>query len=307
MPPDRRLRAILLVALVLLALPVSMLVIADRSPGSVPSVAPHEPRHDTGGSHSPTTSMRNAVVAPTDPNRADNGCGFSLDTGTALAPVGHCTVLEIGDSLGNDLGWGLARELPTGSGVELTQLDKSSTGLANSSFYDWPTQLATDLNLYHPQLVIVCLGGNDEQGMTVDGSVVQFSTTAWESAYLARVEQLIDEATAHGAFVLWVGLPIMQQPSYGQGVEILNSIYQQAVASHSKASFVSTWSLLANPEGEYEPTAIVNGAPATLREPDGIHYSLSGENVIATYVLEEIASIYHVQLLPDSPAMITGW
>jgi hypothetical protein len=216
-------------------------------------------------------------------------------------------VLEIGDSLGNDLGWGLARVLPTGSGLQLDQLDTSATGLVNTSFYDWPTRLEADIAQYHPQLVIVSLGGNDEQGMVQDGSVLQFPTAAWQDAYLARVDQIINEATADGAFVLWVGLPIMQQPSYSQGIATLNSLYQEAASLSPRASFISTWSLFANPAGDFASTAMVNGVAATLREPDGIHYSLAGENVIATYVTEEIASIYHVQLVPGSPSSITGW
>jgi hypothetical protein len=51
----------------------------------------------------------------------------------------------------------------------------------------------------------------------------------------------------------------------------------------------------------------VNGNPENLREPDGIHYSFTGEDVIATYVIDEIASIFHVQLAPTNPAVITGW
>ena len=60
----------------------------------------------------------------------------------AVRAVGHCTVLEIGDSLGNDLGWGLARELGGERGLTLVQADRSSTGLVTTWFYDWPRHLA---------------------------------------------------------------------------------------------------------------------------------------------------------------------
>jgi uncharacterized protein len=216
-------------------------------------------------------------------------------------------VLEIGDSLGNDLGWGLARQVAPTSGLNLIQLDNSATGLANSSFYDWPAQLAVDLRQYHPQLVLVCIGGDDEQGMSVDGSAVQFPTPSWKTAYLARVRQVVSEATGSGAFVLWIGMPIMQQPSYSQGMQILNTLYLAGVTSEAKATFVPTWSLFSNTQGAFQSSAVVNGAWTALRQADGIHFSLAGEDVISTYVLRKMASIYHVQLVPTEPSVINSW
>jgi hypothetical protein len=100
---------------------------------------------------SPGSGTRAAAhaVAPAAANvvRESGGCEQSLSAGAPVMSVGSCTVLEIGDSLGNDLGWGLARELPSGSSLKLVQLDKSSTGLANAGDYDSPTELPTDLGL----------------------------------------------------------------------------------------------------------------------------------------------------------------
>src|SRR5438270_8423849 len=74
----------------------------------------------------PTTIPSPPSTRPT--HRAD-GCGLSLASGAPVSPVGHCTILEIGDSLGNDLGWGLTRHLAAGTGLSLVQLDRSATGL----------------------------------------------------------------------------------------------------------------------------------------------------------------------------------
>ena len=267
------------------------------------------PLAQTGHDKAPVQTSAPHAVGPASANvvREFGGCELSVSAGAPVVPVGSCTVLEIGDSLGNDLGWGLARELPSGSSLNLVQLDKSATGLANAGYYDWPTELETDLGLYHPQLVLICLGGNDEQGMEVDGSAIQFPSPAWTAAYLTRVRQLITEATASGALVMWVGMPVMEDPDYSQGMEILNSLYQQGVRADPNAAFVSTWQLFSNPEGAYQAVADVNGIPENLREPDGIHYSFTGEDVIATYVIDEIAANFHVQLTPTNPAVITDW
>ena len=274
------------------------------------------PRPDTalsvGDANAVSTTTATSVPSapPTSPPprvQVSGGCGFSVSPGAAPAPVGTCTVLEIGDSLGNDLGWGLARQVGPTSGLDLVQVDKSATGLANSSFYNWPAELSVDLNEYHPQLVLVSLGGNDEQGLDVDGSAVGFRTPAWDAAYLERIQEVVSEATAVGAYVMWVGLPVMEQPSYSAGIETLNFLYQTALARTPTASFVSTWSLFANPQGLFQTEAVVNGTATTLRQSDGVHYSEAGEAVIATYVVDRMAQIYHVRLAPLAPAVITSW
>lgn len=267
--------------------------------------------HATGATpvsiRSTTSTSLGATTSTVGRAQVSHSCGFSLSGRASPAPVGQCTVLEIGDSLGNDLGWGLARQLGPASGLDLVQVDKSASGLANSSFYDWPAQLAVDLGQYHPQLVLVSLGGNDEQGLEVDGSAVQFPSPAWQTAYVARVRQLVSEATAAGAYVLWVGLPVMQQGSYSAGIEILNSLYQRALAPTPTASFISTWSVFANPQGAFQPEAVVDGTPALLRQSDGVHYSEAGEAVIATYAIRQMALLYHVPLVPLDPAVISSW
>lgn len=254
----------------------------------------------------PKTTVPGAVSGPVGVLGAAGGCGLSL-VARVTAAVGHCTVLEIGDSLGNDLGWGLRRELAAASGLDLVQLDKSASGLANTGFYNWPAQLGADLRRYRPQLVVASLGGDDEQGMNVGGSAVQFGTAAWSAAYSARVRHLISEATASGAYLLWVGLPVMQPPYYDRGVALLDSLFRQAVASEPDATYVSTAALFSNPQGAFQSSAFVNGQPAALRQSDGIHYSFVGEDVLATYVIREMALIYHVTLAATNPAVITGW
>ena len=329
---DWHLRVVLLVVLAGLAY-TALIVTATRSPARTPAALRHSTRRHrphTTTSTTPTTTVPGALTGTVTRPRAGGGCGFSLlgqaqprptghakrhhgaasvttTTTLATAPVGHCTVLEIGDSLGNDLGWGIGRHVTASSGLKLVQKDVSSTGLAVPSFFNWQATLAADLRTYHPQLVLICLGGNDQQGIVVDGNVVQFPAAAWQHAYLARVRSLVTEAVDAGAYVAWVGLPIMQQPSYSQGARILDTLYQEGTTSAPNATYISTWSLFSNPQGTFQSNAEVNGAPTTLRQSDGIHYSFAGEDVIATYVLREMALIYHVQLVPTDPTTITSW
>jgi hypothetical protein len=288
------------------------------TPPTVVTLPPTTTTNKTGttttGSTTPptTTTVPGAFSGPVTSSTASGGCGFALappaaSAGAAPRPVGRCTVLEVGDSLGADLGYGISDQLPVNSGLNMQLYDRASTGLANSWFFNWPVNLQTDLSKVHPQLVIVLLGGNDQQGMTVNGNVVSFPSPAWEKDYIDYIRQVTAEVTNTGAYLMWVGLPIMQPFSYNQGAAILNELYKEAVPSEPDATFVPVWSLLANPSGQFQMQAAVNGQETTLRSSDGIHFSFAGEAVLATYILREMAKIYHVALAPTSPSVVTSW
>jgi len=219
--------------------------------------------------------------------------------------IGHCTALEIGDSLGNDLGWGLARELASTHALKLMQEDKSASGLVTTWFYNWHQHLKTLLRQHHPDLVIVCVGGDDEQGMKVNGHVYSFDSPPWRARYSALIRQIDTMTTRAGSYVLWVGLPVMAPNIYNQGVVMLNSLYRSVAATVPGVTYLPSWALFANKRGQFEMAAPVNHVSAVLRSSDGIHLSYVGENVFATFVANEIATIYHVELRPSQPDFIT--
>src|ERR1039458_7721737 len=119
--------------------------------------------------------------------------GGATTTSTSVpttSPIGRCTVLEIGDSLGNDLGWGIARQLGHNHEVRLVQADKSSSGLLTPWFYDWPQKEKVLLAQYKPQLVIITFGANDEQNLRVNGHVLAFGSAPWVTAYTNIVTKM---------------------------------------------------------------------------------------------------------------------
>jgi hypothetical protein len=271
----------------------------------------------------PTTAATHAlapdhpIVNPGSLDQRARGCGFhvtpsstttnsTITTAKRVVGLGHCTILEIGDSLGNDLGWGLARELDPTSGLRLVQLDKSSSGLAAGWFYNWHHHLAADLGRYHPNLVIICLGANDEQAIAVKGVSQAFGSASWAAAYQPRVRELVTLAVKSGSYVLWVGLPIVQPPHYRSGVNFLNLQYREVVTKIPGATFQPTWRLLADAQGRFRAGARVNGVEAAIRASDGIHFTVYGEDVFSTFVAHQITSIYHVPLRLHAPMIING-
>ena len=312
--------------------------VVHSNAGSASSLNSHANRVALSVKSQPTTSAPSALArsarsktstskVPLDIPVADNaafrppsrGCGFTpvsalvrtgaTSTSTTTphhAPfaLGHCRLLEIGDSLGDDLEYGIRHELQFTPGLKLIQRNKTSTGLSASWFYNWPAHLKSDLHDYHPNLVVIMFGANDEQALNVDGVSQPFGSPKWRSAYIARVRRIDRMVTKAGAYAFWVGLPIAAPKSYSQGLRALNDIYVQVATSTPGVTFQPMWHLLSTKSGNYRGGAVVNNVQSALRLSDGIHFTSTGELVIGTFVARQLATVYNVNLRPEEPAYI---
>jgi hypothetical protein len=88
------------------------------------------------------------VVGHVQAPRAKDMVTTTTTEGPAFAPLRPTTasplrVLEIGDSLGIDLGDQLQSQFDATGLVTTTVAALGDTGLANLSYYDWPAQLVT--------------------------------------------------------------------------------------------------------------------------------------------------------------------
>jgi hypothetical protein len=220
-------------------------------------------------------------------------------TATTAAPIatsgGKATVLEVGDSLGIDLGWGMQWALTNDGNVTLVQDAKGDSGLSNVGYYDWPSVLQSEVQATHPQVVVVFLGANDWQGFTDNGQVLEPGTPGWTAAYAQRVGTMMSEATSAGARVLWVGMPIMGPSSFSGEMQTLDGIYQSEAAKHPGATYYSSWSLFSTPSGQFNGgTTDVAGTASPLRDSDGIHLATGGEDLLGSAVVKELKSLYRL-------------
>lgn len=309
------------------ALRTALTVVIFATPLAAVAVAPSGAVATTSrnlarvATESTRVSPRNKPTStPTDIPVADQahfgpprrGCNFlpaSARTSAAQpAPLalGRCRVLEIGDSLGDDLGFGLYKELSGTRGLTMYVKDKSSTGLSASWFYNWPQHFKKFLAQDRPNLVVAVFGANDEQALAVKGVSQPFGSSGWRTAYVARVKRIDDIANKAGCYVLWVGTPIVQPNGYRQGLYALNAIYQKIATSTPGVTFQPSWKLFATNGGDYRGGAMVNHQSDGLRLSDGIHFNSTGELVWGTFVARQIASIYNVKIWPHAPKTIDG-
>ena len=209
----------------------------------------------------------------------------------------HLVLLKIGDSLGEELGFGLRDVLGSNPYVTVLQDAVGDSGLSRPDFYNWPIHLKQELAQFHPNAVIVMLGGDDGQGFVSGGRTVYFGTSLWRSIYAQRVATMMAEATSAGAHVIWVGLPIMSSPSFSAEMALMNTIYATEAAKHPDVTFVPTWRLFANRLGQYSAYLVgPTGSLELMRNPDGIHFSGAGEDRLATAVVGAMERAWKIRL-----------
>ena len=213
------------------------------------------------------------------------------------SPTHHLTLLKIGDSLGEELGFGLRDAIGANPNVTLIQDAVGDTGLARPDYYNWPVHLASELAQYHPRAVIVMLGGDDGQGFVDQGRTVYFGSSLWHTIYTERVNTMMNEALAAGSHVIWVGLPIMGPGVLAQEMAQMNSIYAAEAGLHPGVTFVPTWSLFASSSGRYSAYLPgPNGQMVLMRNPDGVHFSGAGADRLANAVVNSMDGAWKIHL-----------
>jgi hypothetical protein len=298
MPPDpsryalrrqrqRRRRLVAIAGLVLVCLvAVAVVVLLPKSKPAPTSDASTQASQGTGGSS--VTKATSKSTTTTDP---DAGLP-ALGTPTAARPL---RVLEIGDSLGEDLGFRLQADLPATGVATITMDSQGDTGLSNQGYYNWPAQLQVDLATSHPQIVVIFLGANDGQGFDVNGVAEEYGSPEWISVYTQRVDELLQESNRAGARVVWVGMPLMQDSSLSSEMVELDSIYEQQAAKFPGTLYLSSDPVLC-PDGQFTFSVTTSSGSQVIRTPDGVHLTTPGAELVAQAVISGIDARWHLTL-----------
>ena len=251
--------------------------------GTLPSLAlPVSPR-------SPARAVNVALArAPRTMHPRTAPLGAPTPSGNGVLQKGG-TVLVVGDSISFDLGQALSAQLAQ-TPLLVRNQGKPTSGLAVPAFYDWPAKLGRFLNLYHPQVVVVLLGANDDQGLYANGHAAAFASTEWQREYARRVNLLVAETKSAGAQLLWLSPPQMQDPTYDGYVSYVAGVARQAVMSSGFGTWVSTRNVLTTTPGQFQLTGVVNGTVQQIRYADGIHPTTAGSALLASFVVKLLRS-----------------
>lgn len=184
------------------------------------------------------------------------------------------------------------------TGVVDTELDyQIATGLARPDYFDWPGRLKGASDLMDPDVMVIILGSNDTQGLiNPDGEVYQPVSDGWKDEYRRRVAGTMALIEKPGRLVVWVGLPPMRDDGLSASLMAMNDIYREEAAHHPGFIYVDSRDVLSE-GGRYAAYLPDGGGHVELvREPDGVHLTRAGGNILADRVLSVINQ--HVTLTP---------
>ena len=194
-----------------------------------------------------------------------------------------------GDSISRDLGEGLARVSP----ADLVRIDldpRPATGLSRPDFFDWAQHLAGVLTESLPDVIVVLFGANDFQNVEHEGVILDRFGDEWLELYRARVDRIMTLLSQPDTQTVWVGQPPVREPRLSGGLERLNTVYEDVAADHPRVSYVDTWALFSDGEGDYADE--IDGV--RLRREDGVHLTIDGGNRLAAAVWDVIGPAWGV-------------
>ncbi|WP_419932824.1 DUF459 domain-containing protein [Candidatus Poriferisodalis sp.] len=174
--------------------------------------------------------------------------------------------------------------------IEASTEHQLSSGLSRPDFYDWPTRIVEVMAAEDPDAVVLMFGGNDAQAIVVDGQIARRFSDAWVAEYSARVGHVMDLVTTDPDRVLiWVGQPIMEDPTYDSRMQQVNEIFRAEAAKRDRVHYVDTRNLFRGPNGGFSRyVADADGQLADVRLTDGVHLSTLGGRWLSQVLLDEL-------------------
>jgi len=207
-------------------------------------------------------------------------------------------VMVIGDFMGSALADGLEIAFAPDAGIVIDTRTDGSSGLVRTDHLDWPQTLTTYIGEVKPTLIVIMLGANDRQQMSIDGKKEKFQTEAWNAEYEKRIAQIIEIASQNKTPFLWVGLPAFSSPSLSADAATLNNFYR-AKSEMAGGEFIDIWDGFADENGKFIASGSdINGQPVRLRGSDGLSFTKSGKRKLAFYVEKSIRKLIGVGGVP---------
>ena len=200
-------------------------------------------------------------------------------------------VLVTGDSLSTYVAEQMD-QLGHGAGlVRIKGVWADGTGLSNPSFYNWQKAARSGVRKYHPEIVVMVIGGNDGWNMKdPSGRVVRVGTDDWVDEYARRVAAIMRTYLAGGVqAVYWSGPPMARDGLWNRLYGKVNSAAARAAASVARTQYVDLYRGTAV-DGHYaEKVPFGSRLIQHARQPDGVHWTLDGSLLPASLELAAIS------------------
>lgn len=199
-------------------------------------------------------------------------------------------VLFAGDSLMQGVAPYVKKMLFKQYKIESLDLSKQSTGLAYPNAFNWPKTINENL-IADPsiKLLVIFIGANDPWDFPIKGyaKYAKFKSALWEEHYRLRIESILNSAIEHEVQVLWLAAPCMRKSKLNDGMVYLNNLYESEIEKVQQ-HFLSTNELLGCTYEKFSNFTKSDKAKIKVRVDDGIHFTSTGQKILAKAIMEQI-------------------
>ncbi len=240
------------------------------------------------------------------------------------------TVVVIGDSLGEWLGYGLEQAFAETPEIGIVRKIKPDLGLvrdeARLEVPQWSQAIKDLLATEKPSAIVVMLGVNDrlplrEHMPAADGTITppdshhpaaataqgrrqppggtyDFRTDKWAELYSQRVDDMIAALKAKGVPILWAGLPAIRGTKSTSDMSYLNELYR-ARAEKAGIIYVDVWDGFVDDQGRYVLQGPdFEGQTRRLRTYDGVYFTKAGAEKLGHFVERDLRRVLSGHVLP---------
>lgn len=249
----------------------------------------------------PTTDDSAGGADEPVPGPSITSTSSTTSTTTTVAPgplraVSSDTPLRVyvaGDSQATYLGQAITTE-GEGRALAVEVEDRISTSLARPDYFNWPAELAAVVEDRDPEAVVMFLGANDHQDMARDGERLVEGTPEWATEWRRRLELTLDLLHDDHRHVFWVTQPPMRDARLDEGIEQINALAEEVIASRSSVTAIDIHELFGGSGGFSERVAH-DGTEIRARVDDGVHLSRSASSWVADLVFTAMDDVWEFQ------------
>jgi len=205
---------------------------------------------------------------------------------------GATRLAVFGDSMATDVAKALDRFYAEDPNIAIIDQSVGDSGIVRTDYFDWPKKIGEKITENGFDIAVMIVGINDRQKMSIDGKSYPSLSPEWLAGYSARVQSIVQQLRAANKPTIWVGLPPMEAPKFGQTMVQVNEIDRLA-AFGGGAEFLDIFEKFATEEGKYTRNGPdLNGNNVRMRKDDGIHFSTAGADKLAFYLSQTLRNYY---------------
>jgi hypothetical protein len=195
------------------------------------------------------------------------------------------TVLATGDSMIQILDGFLKQRLERSHRVRVLSDARISTGLSKPLLLDWPRLAQRQVKRLRPRATVIFIGAND--GFPMRGHACCGS--GWIAEYARRAQKMMRTYLfGRRGRVYWLLLPQARGGFFRRIFPAVNTALGKAAGPLGKRVRLVRLNRVFTPGGRFRQFIDWHGHRVDARQKDGVHLSVGGASIAATYVIRRM-------------------